>query len=238
MKSRPTRGWRKNVLWQRLLLSFAQARYQEMVSNRNYGGYVRDNRASVDTSVARQIGVENTGAAALPMVVVGVFILLAGFGGYWLLKRLDPARVDVGHGARDGGCGLAVAVGLSQVLPLREPAATYYTVLHVDENGHQDGYNRRHGRQGRTRILTVGATNGQGRSARQQFPTIPTATPSPWKIPPSCAIYAPMAPPRPSPIPKTVRGTGFSLVVRDAPTEEMGGVSGGCRWEGTAWCSA
>lgn len=23
-----------------------------------------------------------------------------------------------------------------------------------------------------------------------------------------------------------------SLVVRDAPTEEMGGVSGGCRWEG------
>ena len=141
ISEKPLNAWlEKNVLWQRLLLSFAQACYQEMVSNRNYGGYVRDNRASVDTSVARQIGVENTGAAALPMVVVGAFILLAGFGGYWLLKRLDRrewmwATVPA----------LAVVAslslwGLSQVLPLREPAATYYTVLHVDENGHQDGY--------------------------------------------------------------------------------------------------
>ena len=67
ISEKPLNAWlEKNVLWQRLLLSFAQARYQEMVSNRNYGGYVRDNRASVDTSVARQIGVENTGSAALP----------------------------------------------------------------------------------------------------------------------------------------------------------------------------
>lgn len=232
ISEKPLNAWlEKNVLWQRLLLSFAQARYQEMVSNRNYGGYVRDNRASVDTSVARQIGVENTGSAALPMVVVGAFILLAGFGGYWLLKRLDRrewmwATVPA----------LAVVAslslwGLSQVLPLREPAATYYTVLHVDENGHQDGYTAVMAAKAGRESMTVGATNGRVEvldSISYYTNSDPLTLENSAKLRYICT-YGPTTT---ITYPENGSWNWVSLVVRDAPTEEMGGVSGGCRWEG------
>ena len=69
--------------------------------------------------------------------------------------------MDVGHGARVGGCGLAVAVGAEPGPAAAQPAATYYTVLHVDENGHQDGYTAVMAAKAGRESMTVGAANGR-----------------------------------------------------------------------------
>lgn len=229
---KPLNAWlEKNVLWQRLLLSFLQTRYHDMVSSRRYGGYVRDNRASVDSSVTREIGVENAPEAVLPMVVVGAFVLLAGFGGYWLLKRMDRrewmwATVPA----------LAVVAslslwGLSRMLPLRTPAATYYTVLHVDENGHQDGYTAVMAAKAGREPLTVGASNGRI-DVLDSISYYAYSDPLTLENSARLRYVCTYGPTTTLTYPESESWNCVSLVVRDAPTEEMGGVSGSCRWVG------
>ena len=232
ISEKPLNAWlEKNALWQRLLLSCIQTRYQDMVTGRRYGGYVRDGNASVDTSVTRQIGVENTGAAALPMVVVGAFVLLAGFGGYWLLKRLDrrewmwamvPALAVV--------ASLALW-GLSEALPLRKPAAAYYTVVHVDQSGHQDGYTAVMAAKAGRESMTVAAANGRV----EALDTISYYTNNdPFNLENAAELRYVLTygPTTTITYPESGSWNCVSLVVRDAPTEEMGGVSGTCFWEG------
>ena len=121
--------------------------------------------------------------------------------------------------------------GLSQVLPLREPAATYYTVLHVDENGHQDGYTAVMAAKAGRESMTVGATNGRVEvldSISYYTNSDPLTLENSAKLRYICT-YGPTTT---ITYPENGSWNWVSLVVRDAPTEEMGGVSGGCRWEG------
>ncbi|MCI6041445.1 MAG: hypothetical protein MR742_13145 [Clostridiales bacterium] len=232
ISEKPLNTWlEKNALWQRLLLASVQARYQDMVESRRYGGYIRDSHASVDMSVTNNIGVENTGLAVLPMVVVGVFVLLAGFGAYWLFKRLDRREwMWVAVPALAVAASLALW-GMSQALPLRDPAATYYTVLTVDENGHQSGYSAVMATRAGREPMTVGTANGTLElldSISYYTNSNPLTLENASKLRYVCT-YGPVTT---ITYPQSGVWNYGTLIVRDAPTEDMSGVGGGCRWVG------
>lgn len=232
ISEKPLNAWlERNALWQRLLLTFAQTRYQDIMSSRRYGGYVRDTRASVDTNITNHIGVENTGAAVLPMVVVGAFVLLAGFGSYWLLKRLDRREWMWGTVPALAAVASLALWGMSRALPLRSPAATYYTVLTVDESGQQDGYTAVMATKAERGPLTLGVANGNVElldSISYYANSSPTGTENANRLRYVCT-YGPITT---ITYPESGSWNVATLVARDTPTEDMSGVSGICRWEG------
>ena len=132
---KPLAGWLgRAAIWQRVLLASAKTRYQTIVEFRQSGIYDQTEYYA-NTSVAESIGVKNGEGMFWPLALLGAFILLAGVGGYLILKKLDRrewlwAVVPV--------LALAAALGmwgLSGSLPIRDPVAVHYTLLDVDEDG-------------------------------------------------------------------------------------------------------
>lgn len=157
---KPLNSWLgKNAIWQRALLSCAGTHYRDIVDSRLNGSYNTSN-IYVNTGVANLLGVENGAEMALPMVIIGLFIILAGFGSYLLLKKLDRQEwmwLSIPL--------LAVAASLvlwatSAALPLREPIAVHYTMLSVDEDGQTDGYTAVVAAKSSRDPMTVGVEEG------------------------------------------------------------------------------
>lgn len=127
------------AIWQRVLLAYAQNAYLNLVNLRKQGNYDTQ-QVYISQSLNGSIGVPGGEGAFWPLVLLAVFLLLAGVGGYWILKKLDKRdwlwlTVPV----------LAVATslamwGLSGVLSIRQPVAVRYSVVTVDEDGTTDGY--------------------------------------------------------------------------------------------------
>lgn len=140
MSEKPVCDWMaKNVIPQRILLRFAQGAYRTMVNQRSSGSY-QNNGDSVNTSATLQIGVPNGRGMIWPMLVLALFIALAGFGGYAILRRLDK-REWMWLGVPVLALAASLTLwGLSSVLNLREPIAVHCTNVMVDQDGQLSGY--------------------------------------------------------------------------------------------------
>ncbi len=139
LSEKPLAGWLgRAAVWQRVLLASAKTRYQSIVEFRQSGIYDQTEYYP-STSIAESIGVKNGAGMIWPLALLGAFVMLAGVGGYMILKKLDRrewlwAAVPV--------LALAAALGmwgLSSRLPIRDPVAVHYTLLDIDEDGAATG---------------------------------------------------------------------------------------------------
>ena len=139
LSEKPLAGWLgRAAVWQRVLLASAKTRYQSIVEFRQSGIY-NQTEYYPSTSIAESIGVKNGAGMIWPLALLGAFVMLAGVGGYMILKKLDRrewlwAAVPV--------LALAAALGmwgLSSRLPIRDPVAVHYTLLDIDEDGAATG---------------------------------------------------------------------------------------------------
>ncbi len=135
LSEKPLAGWLgRAAVWQRVLLASAKTRYQSIVEFRQSGIY-NQTEYYPSTSIAESIGIKNGAGMIWPLALLGAFVVLAGVGGYLILKKLDKrewlwAAVPV--------LALAAALGmwgLSSRLPIRDPVAVHYTLLNIDEDG-------------------------------------------------------------------------------------------------------
>lgn len=231
MGEKPLNSWLgKNAIWQRLVLSGAMSRYRSVVNTRSNGSY-SDSNPYVDMSITNLMGVENDSGMALPMVVIGLFVLLAGFGSYLILKKLDRREwmwltVPV----------LAVAASLilwalSGALPLREPIAVHYTTLIVDEDGATDGYTAAVAAKSATGPMTVGVDDG----TLDVPSTVYYYASSDMKEQEAAAklryIYSYGAKETIT-FPETWSWAQHSLIVRDAAFQDVSAIRGECGWDG------
>ena len=140
MSEKPFCDWMaQNVICQRILLRFAQGAYRTMVNQRSSGSY-QNNGDSVNTSATLQVGLPNGKGMIWPMLVLVLFIVLAGFGGYALLRRLGKREwmwLSVPVLALAASLALW---GLSGALNLRQPIAVHCTNLLVGQDGEVSGY--------------------------------------------------------------------------------------------------
>ncbi len=142
LSDEPLAKWQgRFALWQRLLLANESALYSRMVgirSTNNRYNYINNNY--VDGAIASLIKIPNKQNAVLPVILLGVFVVLAGFGGYLLLKRFDKrewlwAVIPA----------LSVVVSLcmwllSGSIGIMNPAAAYYTVVRMDSDGTTESF--------------------------------------------------------------------------------------------------
>ncbi|MEG2949129.1 MAG: hypothetical protein RR946_00445 [Clostridia bacterium] len=158
LSDKPFSTWQgKNVLWQRMLLQYTQSRYQEMMDQRISG---TTSLNSFDNRITDNIGIETGNGMLLPMGLLLVFVFLAGFGSYFLLKKLDkrewmwatvPALAMV----------FSFAMwGLSGVLDMQEPVATGYTVACVSEDGTVDSFSAISAAKANTERMTFSLEKG------------------------------------------------------------------------------
>ena len=136
---KPLAGWLgRAAIWQRVLLASAKTRYQAIVEFRRSEIY-EQTEYYANTGVAESIGVKNGEGMIWPLVLLGAFVVLAGVGGYLILKKLDKREW---LWALVPALALATALGmwgLSARLPIRDPVAVHYTLLNVDEDGATTG---------------------------------------------------------------------------------------------------
>lgn len=232
LTEKPLNEWLgKNVLWQRVLIDRAQLRYREMVQARQSGSYMQEGRTYVDTGITNRIGVENTGAVALPMVVIGAFVLMAGFGGYWLLKRLDRREWMWALVPALAAVASLAMWGMSMTLPLREPIATYYTMIDVDQDGAQSGYTAVMAAKAGREAMTVGAVNGRVDLTSSIFYYYSSDSNQQENVANLRYRYT-YGPVTTLTFPQNGSWNYATFIVRDIPQEQLGGVSGTCRWEG------
>lgn len=129
----------RNVIWQRILLASVQTRYQAIVNQRSNGSY--DNSGVfADSSITSNVKIPNARKAYGPAVLLAAFALLAGVGGYLVLKKLDKREW---MWALAPALAALSALGMwlfSLALPIRDPIVVRYSLLQVDENGYTDGY--------------------------------------------------------------------------------------------------
>lgn len=139
LSEKPLSAWMGDLaLCQRMMLSYAQTRYADILNSRSDGRY--QNYRYVDDVIINQITVPNQGGMALPLVVLAAFVALAGFGGYFLLKALDKREwmwVTV-----PSLCVLSALLiwAASDLLQLRQPMAVSYTVIQQDADGAQESF--------------------------------------------------------------------------------------------------
>lgn len=157
---KPLNSWLgKNAIWQRTLLTCAGSRYRSIVSDRMNGSY-NTSTPYVNSTITGSLGVENSDGMALPMVVIGLFVVLAGFGGYLVLKKLDRREWMWLSVPLLAVAASLILWALSGVLPLREPIAVHYTMLNVDSDGSTDGYTAVTVSKSSRSAMTVGIEEG------------------------------------------------------------------------------
>ncbi len=130
--AKPLAGWSgMSALWPRVLLTSANSQYTSMygrISSRLYGG-------SYSTYMLSNVPIENAGSTIPAIIMLSVYLVLAGLGSYLLLKRLDKRE----------WMWLAVPVlailcmaGLyfmSQNLPFNKPAVASFTSIRMNPKG-------------------------------------------------------------------------------------------------------
>lgn len=231
MSEKPFCDWMaQNVIAQRILLRFAQGAYRTMVNQRSSGSY-QSGGDSVNTGATLQIGVPNGRGMIWPMLVLALFIVLAGFGGYALLRRLDKREwmwlsVPV--------LALAASLtlwGLSGVLNLRDPIAVHCTNVLVDQDGQVSGYTSVSVARAERDPLSVSVDEGEidlPSTLSYYMPSDSQEQEAAAKLRMTYTYGAHET----LTVPSEQGWKQLSFLVRGAYTREVANVSGVCAWEG------
>lgn len=231
LSDKPFSSWQaKNVLWQRLLLEYAQTRYQDIIAVRNGDSAGYQSGQYPDSSITSLIGVENGSGMALPVVLLGVFVALAGFGGYFILKKLDRREwMWAAVPALAVACSLLMWA-LSGMLDLQKPIAVSYTIVNVDQEGTAEGYTAVAAATANAGRMTVGAE--QGTADMNAFVGYYYADNDIQEAEASRLRYRyTYGRPESLSFPETNAWTPNYLLLRDVPTIGCA-VSGQCSWNG------
>lgn len=233
LAEKPLSGWLgKNAILQRILLSSAQARYQKIAELRRIGEYDEQTNYA-DASIYGQIGVPNGEGMFWPLVLLGVFIVLAGVGGYLILKKLDRREW---MWAAVPALAIAASLGmwaLGGSLSLREPVAVHYTAIRVDEDGAVSGYSVVTAAKPAKSQMTLSVNEGEidMTSSLSYYDTDTDASAAaPLRYIYTCGEDEAVT------FQQKKAWEEHSFVVRNPPMEDMSGVQGECVWDGENLC--
>ena len=130
--AKPLANWSgMSSLWPRVLIKSANQQYASLyskISSRLYGG-------SYSTYLLQNVPIESAGSTVPVIILLIVYLLLAGFGSYFLLKRLDKREwmwLTVPALALVCMAGLYF---MSQSLPFNKPAVASFTSIRMNPQG-------------------------------------------------------------------------------------------------------
>lgn len=228
---KPLSTWMgENVIWQRMLMTYAQTRYKTMVEQRTRGSYDTQDTFA-DQSVMDLIRVKNGDGMGLPMLLIGLFVALVGFGVYWLLKRFDRREWMWALVPLLSIVTSLAMWGLSAVLPLRDPVEVHYTLAQVDEEGNSRGFTAVNATQAARGPMLLSAEEGTiDFAASISYYAFPddNAKDTAAKLRYICTYGDRET----ITYPAAEAWRKRSAVVKDAPMPELRGLKGACRWEG------
>lgn len=120
----------KDALWQRVLIEADPQRYNAMVNNRYNAGNTRFSHGITGT-LRVSVGTSMLSVAAM----LAAYVLLAGTGLYWVMKRCDRSKALWALIPLSSVACVALVAVLSAALGLNRPAATSLTIAEYDEAG-------------------------------------------------------------------------------------------------------
>ncbi|MBR1607299.1 MAG: hypothetical protein IJ664_06265 [Clostridia bacterium] len=135
LSERPLSAWSgMNGFWQRVLLTFDQPLYQQVVRRvQNY--YDTGDNAYVDSWLLRKLPMENPDSVLLVVLLIGGFVVLSGIGSYLILKRLDKREWMWLTVPALSLLSAIITLSLSRSMQLGRPAVAAYARIQVAENG-------------------------------------------------------------------------------------------------------
>ncbi|MDO4351200.1 MAG: hypothetical protein Q4C35_11295 [Eubacteriales bacterium] len=231
LSEKPLNVWLgKSVIWQRMLITYAQSRYKAIINARAQGSY-SDSSFYVDTGITDAMGVPNGSEMLWPVAVIAVFVALVGFGSYALLKKLDKREwMWLSVPALAVAASLAIWL-MSGALPLREPIGVHYTLAAVDEDGVTQSFTAVVAAKAQDEALTVGAREGTvdlANTISYYMPSDDNAQEAAAELRYTCTYGV-----QPSvTFPKAGVWAKQAFVMQDVPTQDVSGVSGECGWDG------
>lgn len=227
---KPLSAWMsKNAMWQRLFLRYIQSMYEAMVRKRSSGSYQMES-IYVDSGVTGSIGIPNGEGMELPLYVLGVFVLLVGFGGYFLLKKLGKREwMWLGVPVLCVGASL-VLWSLGSALSMREPAAVHYTIQRVDSDGTVNGFTGVSVAQASREPMAIGITQGVidlPSTLSYYAPDGMQEEPAATKLRVAYTYGAQET----MTVTSATAWQQHNFAVTGAATQDVSGVSGSCSWE-------
>ncbi len=130
--AKPLSGWSgMSAMWPRVLLKSANSQYAAMyskISSKLYGG-------SYATYLLGNVPIENDSSTLPVIILLVIYLILAGLGSYLILKRLDKREwmwLTVPALAFVCMAGLYL---MSQSLPFNKPAVASFTSIRMNPRG-------------------------------------------------------------------------------------------------------
>ena len=135
LSERPLSAWSgMNGFWQRVLLTFDQTLYQQVVRRiQNY--YDTGDNAYVDSWLLRKLPMENPDSVLLVVLLIGGFVVLSGIGSYLILKKLDKREWMWVTVPALSLLSAVITLSLSRGMQLGRPAVAAYARIQVSESG-------------------------------------------------------------------------------------------------------
>ena len=135
LSERPLSNWNgMNGFWQRVLLTFDQPLYQQVVRRiQNY--YDTGDNAYVDSWLLRKLPMENPDSVLLVVLLIGGFVVLSGIGSYLILKKLDKREWMWVTVPALSLLSAVITLSLSRGMQLGQPAVAAYARIQVSESG-------------------------------------------------------------------------------------------------------
>ena len=135
LSERPMSAWNgMNSFWQRVLLTFDQPLYQQVVRRvQNY--YDTSDDMYVDSWLLRRLPMENPDNVLLVVLLISGFVLLSGIGSYLILNKLDKREWMWVTVPALSLLSAFITLSLSRGMQLGKPAVAAYARIQVAESG-------------------------------------------------------------------------------------------------------
>jgi hypothetical protein len=130
--AKPLTGWSgMSVLWPRVLVNSANSQYTSLynrITGKLYGG-------SYATYLLNDVPIKSSGSTVPVVIFLAVYLILAGAGSYFLLKRLDKREWMWLTVPVLAFICMAVLFFMSQSLPFNKPAVASFTSIRMNPQG-------------------------------------------------------------------------------------------------------
>lgn len=230
---KPLCGWLgRNAALQKLLTYCANDAYASLLEQRSRVYYSTDNAHRPNESLLTQIAIPNSPGQWIPLAVIIAFIVLAGFAGYLILRRLDRREwMWAVVPALAVAASLAVW-GLSGSLEQREPVGVSSTVCVIHTDGSSDVYTSVMAAKAQAEPLTLSAVEGEpdlGPSVNYYYYNDDPSSPG---VPASLRYRYTYGDSSSLTFAKVTAWQPVSMAFQGVPVKDFRGVSGVCEWDG------